>query len=104
MGIARVEVNEYTCELCGYKWINRVNGKEGPVPKRCAKCKHRHWEKGYIDPLEKSYRDAIKHRFGYFRHNGGMFCGSWCTERKGKRHLQRRPSVKEKKRFLHPML
>jgi len=41
---------------CGYKWINRINGKEGPKPKRCAKCKKWDWEEGYLSPLEKRIR------------------------------------------------
>ena len=102
MGLARIEVDEYTCELCGYKWINRVNGKDGPVPKRCAKCKHQHWERGPIDTLEKRWRDAIKKRFGYFRQIGG-FHGSWQIETNVKLYLQGRPSVEEMKVLLHPM-
>src|SRR5262249_16550974 len=104
MPINRVEVDEYECVLCGYKWINRVNGKDGPIPKRCAKCKHQHWEKGHIDPLEQSWRDAVKQRFGYFYyHHSGMSNGGWRIERNAARYLERRPSINEIKILLHPM-
>jgi hypothetical protein len=103
MGITRIEVNEYTCELCGYKWVNRINGEDRPIPKRCAKCKHQHWEKGHIGALEQRYRDAVKKRFGYFHYIGGMFHGGWQTEKNVKLYLQRRPSVVEMKVLLHPM-
>src|SRR5215212_784806 len=103
MGIARIEVNEYTCELCDYKWVNRINDKDGPIPKRCAKCKHQHWEKGRVRALEQSYRDAIKKRFGYFYYPGGMFHGGWQTEGNVKRYLQRRPPVEEMEVLLHPL-
>jgi hypothetical protein len=103
MGIARIEVNEYTCELCGYKWVNRINGKDGPIPKRCAKCKHQHWEKGKITSYEKAYRNALKKRFGYFYYPGGMFHGGWRVEENIKKYLQTRPPLKELQLLLHPM-
>jgi predicted SprT family Zn-dependent metalloprotease len=103
MGISRIEVNEYTCELCGYKWVNRINGKDGPIPKRCAKCKNQNWEKEHIGALEQTYRDAIKHKFGYFSYPGGMFYGGWQIEVNVKRYLQRRPSIEEMKVLLHPL-
>ena len=28
MTISRIQVNEYHCVKCGYKWINRFNGKD----------------------------------------------------------------------------
>lgn len=51
MTISRVEVNEYTCLLCDYKWINRRNGKDGPIPKRCAKCKKLDWNGKKTNPM-----------------------------------------------------
>jgi len=39
MPISKIEVDEYECLRCGYKWINRINDKDGAVPDRCAKCK-----------------------------------------------------------------
>jgi hypothetical protein len=104
LGITRVEVNEYSCELCGYKWINRVNGKDGPVPRRCAKCKHQHWERGHLTSLEKSYQWALKKRFGYYRCVGRISpFGGWNVEENIKKYLQRRPSVEEMRVLLHPM-
>lgn len=66
MTIHKIEVSEYECIHCGYKWINRVNGKDGPVPKNCAKCKRLYWngKQGY-DPItanERSMRMRL-HKF-----------------------------------------
>lgn len=60
MPIVRVEVNEYHCVHCGYKWINRVNGKDGPVPDRCAKCKRTNWDEGSITPREVGLHKRIR--------------------------------------------
>lgn len=48
MPTSKIEVNEYECVNCGYKWINRVNGKDGPIPKKCASCKRSSWDDGKI--------------------------------------------------------
>ena len=62
MTISRIQVNEYHCVKCGYKWINRFDGKEGPIPKRCAKCKKRNWndKKEGITPEENGLRRRIR--------------------------------------------
>lgn len=39
MSTQKIQVSEYTCGRCGYRWINRNNGKDELIPKRCAKCK-----------------------------------------------------------------
>ena len=46
MPIHKIETQEYECVLCGYKWVNRVNGKDGSIPQRCAKCKRYYWNDG----------------------------------------------------------
>jgi hypothetical protein len=63
MPINKIQVSEYECIHCHYKWINRVNGKDGPIPKKCAKCKRMNWNgigegSGYdpITPEERSLR------------------------------------------------
>jgi hypothetical protein len=62
--IYRIKVNEYECLLCGYKWINRVNGKDGAIPERCAKCKRYGWNgeenRDPITPEESGLRRRIK--------------------------------------------
>jgi hypothetical protein len=60
--IREIKVNEYQCVKCGYKWINRINGKDGLVPDRCAKCKKRNWnsEGDDISPEERGLRTRIK--------------------------------------------
>ena len=52
----KIEVTEYQCAKCSYKWINWINGKEGSKPKRCAKCKRWDWEEGYLSRIEKQLR------------------------------------------------
>lgn len=54
-----IQVTEYECAKCGYNWINRINGKEGRKPKRCARCKKWDWEEGYLSRLEKPIRRDI---------------------------------------------
>ncbi|MGA9151704.1 MAG: hypothetical protein WBZ36_14095 [Candidatus Nitrosopolaris sp.] len=49
----KVEITEYECAKCSYKWINRING---PKPKRCSKCKRWDWEEGYLSRNEKQLR------------------------------------------------
>jgi hypothetical protein len=69
MPITTIQIPEYECIHCGYKWINRVNGIDGPIPKNCARCKRRHWinddEKNknsyeLITPKERGLRRRIK--------------------------------------------
>lgn len=51
-----IEVTEYECAKCSYKWINRINGKDGRKPIRCAKCKRWDWEEGFLSIIEKRLR------------------------------------------------
>ena len=60
MPILKIQVNEYEYINCGYKWINRVKGKDGPVPKRCSKCKGSNWNRDEITPTENGLRRRIK--------------------------------------------
>ena len=64
MPVERIQVSEYECVRCGYKWINRVNGHDGPVPQKCAKCKRLGWnggDKDLISPTEIGLRRRIKY-------------------------------------------
>jgi hypothetical protein len=56
----KIEVTEYECAKCGYKWINRINGKDGPRPTRCAKCKNWDWEEGRMTSIEKHLRGNLR--------------------------------------------
>ena len=58
--ISRIEVNEYQCILCKYKWINRINGKDGQIPDRCAKCKAHNWNEGRMTPEENGLRRRLR--------------------------------------------
>ncbi|MGH9983830.1 MAG: hypothetical protein ACRD8W_07735 [Nitrososphaeraceae archaeon] len=48
MPIHNIETKEYECGHCGYRWTNRINGNDSPIPKKCAKCKRTNWN----DPNE----------------------------------------------------
>ena len=56
MPIHTIQVSEYQCAKCGYRWINRINGKDGPIPLKCAKCKRIHWNNPYEDTLGHTER------------------------------------------------
>jgi hypothetical protein len=51
MGVTRIEVDEYTCGLCDYKWLNRVNGKDGLIPKRCPNASINIGRRDISEPL-----------------------------------------------------
>jgi hypothetical protein len=59
MPCRKVEVTEYECAKCSYKWINWINGIEGQTPKRCAKCKRWDWDEGKLSRIEKRLRREI---------------------------------------------
>jgi hypothetical protein len=64
MPIQKIEALEYECTWCGYKWINRVNGQDRPIPQKCARCKRSGWnggEKDLITPREMGLRRRIKY-------------------------------------------
>ncbi|MGA9154289.1 MAG: hypothetical protein WBZ36_27215 [Candidatus Nitrosopolaris sp.] len=57
----KIEVTAYECVKCSHQWINWTNGKEGPKPKRCSKCKRSNWEEGYLSRIERRLRlDLLK--------------------------------------------
>jgi hypothetical protein len=65
--IHNIQTKEYECTWCGYKWINRFNGKDGPILNYCAKCKRSNWNGGWaeaaakaISPKERGLRRRIK--------------------------------------------
>jgi hypothetical protein len=61
MPIHEIQIKEYECAKCGYKWVNRINGKNGPIPERCAKCKRVNWNdlSEDITPKENGLRRRI---------------------------------------------
>jgi hypothetical protein len=60
--ISEIVTKEFTCNQCGYKWINRFNGRDQSVPKRCSRCKSYNWnrEGGNITDVEKRLRARIR--------------------------------------------
>jgi hypothetical protein len=64
MPIQEIVVSEYQCSYCGYKWINRANGKDGPTPKKCARCKRPNWNTGTrISPKEVGLRRRVQNLY-----------------------------------------
>jgi hypothetical protein len=112
MPILKIEVPEYQCVHCGYKWINRINGKDGLIPKRCAKCKRQNWngdspERNPITPKERGLRTRL-HRFeGYDPRKGTPFGGStsYRPNELCKKFLDinPRPTMKELQQALYPL-
>lgn len=114
MPIYSIQVSEYECVHCGYRWINRVNGKEGPVPKNCAKCKRKYWngknkDEGYepISPRERGLRRRLCRFEGYNPRKDTPWGGStsyWPNELcKNFLHLNPRPTIAELKLALKPL-
>ena len=108
MPVSKIEVNEYHCIKCGYKWINRVNGKDGSIPKRCAKCKTSNWDRHAIDPEENGLRRRIKGFKGLYKHAGFYWSdrsigNCWSDELTEKfLNLNPRPTITELKRVVYP--
>jgi hypothetical protein len=68
MPIHRIEVSEYECRKCHYRWINRINGIDGTIPQRCAKCKRSTWNKK-ISSKENGLRRRINHLKALYEKN-----------------------------------
>ena len=65
MPIYEIQTKEYQCSWCGYRWTNRFNGKDGPIPNKCAKFKRPNWNDGkpaanIISPKERGLRRRIR--------------------------------------------
>ena len=107
MTISKIEINEYKCNLCEYQWINRINGKDGSIPVRCARCKTHNWNRmgGNISGKEKSLRARIrgmKHLYAYIHFiYGGDYCwNEYLVEEF--LNLDPRPSTADLKSIIHP--
>jgi hypothetical protein len=108
MPINKIEVVEYECIKCGYKWINRVNGKDGITPIRCAKCKRTNWSEGSITPKEIALRRHISYlqeiygfQLGYQHHIEGRFQWPGAQLIEKFLNLYPRPTVAELRRVLY---
>ena len=106
MPIHRIEITEYECARCGYRWVNRINGKDGPVPIRCAKCKRTSWNRnGLIKNQENGLRRRIR---GYKKlyDYPSFYSGDkiyWSTDLAEKfLSLSPRPTMAELKQVVYP--
>ena len=97
-----VQVKEYECMKCGYKWINRKNGKEEPRPLRCAKCKSAYWDKDWISKKESRYRYKLRFTVGEYKSHP-LRPHYWKTDAKVDELLKYRPSIKDMRVILQPM-
>ena len=103
MTISKIVTKEFTCNHCGYRWINRINGMDQPVPKRCSKCKSYNWnrEGGNIDGTEKSLRARIRGMKSRYENASVTWLNSsirncWDPELAGRfLNLNLRPAVEE---------
>ena len=111
MPIRQIQVSEYECFRCGYKWTNRVNGKDGKIPKYCAMCKSRYWngkgEGGYnpITPRERSLRVCLYKYEGYRDVFMGIVGRQYRPNELCKKFLSLnpRPTIKELYEALFPL-
>ena len=108
MPINIIQVKEYECIKCGYKWINRKNGQNQPVPKRCAKCKQLDWSegKGYISRKESRVRYQLRYTVGEYLYHSPehpSYGGKWKTDAKVDELLKYRLSIKDMKVIIQPM-
>jgi hypothetical protein len=105
-----IKVIEYECAKCGHRRINRVNGKDGPKPTRCAKCKRWDWEEGYLSLNEKRLRSRLRDREGKW-HTSSAYFGdlgrnSWCetTELYDKFvNIHPKPTIEEFETVIDPI-
>jgi hypothetical protein len=103
MPVHEIKVREYECTWCGYKWISRINGKDRPIPARCAKCKRRAWEngyEGYITPEEEGLRRRIKNLEKLYRYESRDWPNGLCEQFL---RIKPRPTVRELKQVLYPL-
>lgn len=103
MPIHEIQLKEYECTWCGYKWINRVNGKDRPIPTRCASCKRRAWEKGYEDyitPEEEGLRRRIKNLEKLYHYESRYWPSGLCEEFL---KIRPRPTTSELKQVFYPL-
>ena len=51
MTIDQITINLYTCCKCLHRWTNwdRINSKDGPIPKSCPKCRNVRWNQFYTE-------------------------------------------------------
>ena len=79
MPIQKIEVLDTSVFGVVTNGFNRVNGHDGPVPKKCARCKRLGWNGGendLITPREKGLRRRIKY-FEMLYDNVSFY---WSTE------------------------
>jgi hypothetical protein len=109
--IHEILTKEYVCGHCHYHWIDRVNGRDGPIPIKCAKCKRANWNnpKQRIRPMEAGLRRRIKGFYNVYKH--GVRTGDinrryriyWPADLSQKfLDIKPRPTLKELDQVVYP--
>jgi hypothetical protein len=107
--IFKIKVNEYQCVKCGYKWINRINGEDGPIPDRCAKCKKSNWNRKEddISPEERGLRTRIRgiknlYEYSSLKWSNPSIADFWNNDISEKfLRLNPRPTIAELRRVVY---
>lgn len=111
MPTRKIQVFEYECVFCRYKWINRINGKDGLVPQRCARCKRYYWNDGRhvgksdpITPNERGLRVKL-YRFEGYDSSNGSGNPSYKPNELCKKFLSvnPRPTIEELDKAMNPL-
>lgn len=103
-----IQVSEYECGHCGWRWINRINGQDRPVPLKCAKCKRLNWNNPAEDTLGYTERGlrarlqnlepdetSLRYRMGRNIQSPNDLCKKFLN-------VKPRPTEKELAQALHP--
>lgn len=112
-----MQVKEYGCSQRGHEWINQVNGRDGPIPERCAQCKWRNWNEGEdektspeenglrrrIKGFEKLYKFVEFHWTEYLSRPPKFVTIDWPAGLTEKfLNLKPRPTIRELRRVIYP--
>ena len=100
MPIHTIETQEYECVHCGYKWVNRVNGKDGSIPQRCAKCKRYYWNDGQHEQAGRNPNPITPKERGLRVRLGGCEPNELCEKFLS---LKPRPTIEKLEYALYPL-
>src|SRR5436309_12624818 len=89
MGQSKIEVTEYCCERCDYKWIARHNGEDKGEPNTCPRCKTWLWNKPrYSDMLNFHLRQWFHYGRDWFPNEYKEELLDYIQDMKGHKHYE----------------